>query len=149
MKTPRYFDPHRRATWLELFFDLIFAVAIGDVTHILSHTHAGHLDPGQFWKFVLVFVPLWSIWASHTLYANRFDSDSRQHRLATLLIMFLLIIISGSIGERFVANYALVVACYFGSKFIIAMMYFFRNTSITTAGELPQHLAAFFSLGQR
>src|SRR5690606_24542859 len=111
MHNTKYFDPNRHATWLELFFDLIFVVTVGDVTHILSHTHEGHLDPFQFWKFVLVFIPLWWIWASHTMYANRFDADDRQNRLATLFIMFLLIIISGLIGERFVASFEVIVVC--------------------------------------
>jgi low temperature requirement protein LtrA len=124
MHNTKYFDPNRHATWLECFFDLIFVVTIGDVTHILSHTHEGHLDPLQFWKFVLVFIPLWWIWASHTMYANRFDADDRQHRLATLFIMFLLIIISGLIGQRFLASFEAIVVCYAGSKYIVAMMYF-------------------------
>lgn len=124
MHNTKYFDPNRHATWLELFFDLIYVVTIGDVTHILSHTHEGHLDPLQFWKFVLIFIPLWWIWASHTMYANRFDADDRKHRLATLLIMFLLIIISGLIGQRFLASFEAIVACYAGAKYIIAMMYF-------------------------
>jgi low temperature requirement protein LtrA len=124
MHNTKYFDPNRHATWLECFFDLIFVVVIDDVTHILSHTHEGHLDPLQFWKFVLVFIPLWWIWASHTIYANRFDADDRKHRLATLCIMFLLIIISGLIGQRFLAGFDAIVLCYAGSKYIIAMMYF-------------------------
>ncbi len=124
MHNTKYFDPHRHATWLELFFDLIFVVTIGDVTHILSHTHEGHLDPLQFWKFVLIFVPLWWIWASHTMYANRFDADDRKHRLATLFIMFLLIIISGLIDQRFQASFDAIVVCYAGAKYTIAMMYF-------------------------
>jgi low temperature requirement protein LtrA len=124
VKDLKYFDPHRRATWLELFFDLIFVVALGDVTHLLSHTHNGHLDPHQFAKFVLLFVPLWWIWAGHTLYANRFDADSKPHRLSTLVIMFLLVVISGLIGDRFEASYPLAVSCYFGAKLIIAGMYF-------------------------
>jgi len=99
-------------------------VVIDDVTHILSHTREGHLDPLQFWKFVLVFIPLWWIWASHTIYANRFDADDRKHRLATLLLMFLLIIISGLIGQRFLAGLDAIIICYAGSKFIIAAMYF-------------------------
>jgi low temperature requirement protein LtrA len=49
MHNTKYFEPNRRATWLELFFDLIFVVAIGDVTHILNHTHEGHLAPLRFW----------------------------------------------------------------------------------------------------
>ena len=97
MHNTKYFEPNRRATWLELFFDLIFVVAIGDVTHILNHTHEGHLDPLRFWQYVLTFIPLWWIWVSHTMYANRFDADDRKHRLATLFIMFLMVIISGLI----------------------------------------------------
>jgi hypothetical protein len=30
VKDLRYFDPHRRASWLELFFDLVFVVALRD-----------------------------------------------------------------------------------------------------------------------
>lgn len=124
MHNTKYFEPNRRATWLELFFDLIFVVAIGDVTHILSHTHDGHLDPLQFWQYVLIFIPLWWIWASHTMYANRFDADDRKHRVATLFIMFLLIIISGLIDQRFLASFDVIIVCYAGSKYIVAMMYF-------------------------
>lgn len=124
MYNTKYFEANRHATWLECFFDLIFAVTIDDVTHILSHAHEGHLDPLQFWKFVLIFIPLWWIWASHTIYANRFDADDRKHRLATLFIMFLLIIISGLIDQRFLASFDAIVVCYAGSKYIIAGMYF-------------------------
>ncbi|MEH6437123.1 low temperature requirement protein A [Massilia sp. DD77] len=123
MYNTKYFEPNRTATWLELFFDLIFVVTIGDVTHILSHTHEGHLDPLQFWKFVLIFIPFWWIWASHTMYANRFDADDRKHRLATLIIMFLLIIMSGLIDQRFLASFDTIIVCYAGSRYIIAMMY--------------------------
>ncbi|MGX4643951.1 low temperature requirement protein A [Massilia sp. SYSU DXS3249] len=139
MHNTKYVDPNRHATWLECFFDLIFVVAIGDVTHILSHTHEGHLDPRQFWKFVLIFIPLWWIWASHTMYANRFDADDRKHRLATLCIMFLLIIISGLIGQRFLASFEAIVACYAGAKYIIGAMYFVskrrhkESTALATA----------------
>jgi low temperature requirement protein LtrA len=124
MHNTKYFEANRHATWLECFFDLIFVVTISDVTHILSHTREGHLNPLQFWKFVLIFIPLWWIWASHTMYANRFDADDRKHRLATLFIMFLLIIISGLIDQRFLASFEAIIVCYVGSKYIIAMMYF-------------------------
>ncbi len=136
MHNTKYFEPNRRATWLELFFDLIYVVAIGDVTHLLNHTHEGHLDPLQFWKFVLIFIPLWWIWASHTMYANRFDADDRKHRLATLFLMFLLIIISGLIGERFEASFAVTVVCYAGAKYIIALMYFVSKHRHKESAEL-------------
>ena len=152
MHNTKYFDSNRHATWLELFFDLIFVVTIGDVTHILSHTHEGHLDPLQFWKFVLIFIPLWWIWASHTIYANRFDTDDRKHRLATLFIMFLLIIISGLIDQRFVASFEVIVVCYAGAKYTIAMMYFVskhrhqESAELTTAVSLVILAGATISL---
>jgi len=136
MKNTKYFEPNRHATWLECFFDLIFVVAIDDVTHVLSETPDGHLDPLQFSKFVLVFIPLWWIWASHTIYANRFDADDRQHRLATLCIMFLLIVISGLIGQRFLAGFDAIVVCYAGSKYIIALMYFASSQRHREGAEL-------------
>jgi low temperature requirement protein LtrA len=143
----KYFDAHRRATWLEEFFDLIFVVTLGDVTHLLSHTEHGHLDPAQFLKFVLLFVPLWWIWACHTLYANRFDADSRPHRLATLAIMFLVLIISGLIGRRFDAAYPIVVACYFGARVIICGMYLHSGYQRHHHTDVAARLAAVFLIG--
>jgi low temperature requirement protein LtrA len=58
------------------------------------------------------------------MYANRFDADDWKHRLATLFIMFLLIIISGLIDQRFLASFDAIIVCYVASKYIIAMMYF-------------------------
>jgi low temperature requirement protein LtrA len=143
----KYFDPHRRSTWLELFFDLIFVVAMGDVTHLLSHTHNGHLDPAEFRKFVLVFIPLWWTWASHTLYANRFDSDSRPHRLATLCIMFLVLVISGFISDRYEYGYPAAVICYFLAQLIIAGMYFHSGYQRHHHTEVASRLAASFLIG--
>jgi low temperature requirement protein LtrA len=143
----KYFDPHRRATWLELFFDLIFVVTLGDVTHILSHTHEGHITPGQFSKFVLVFVPLWWIWASHTLYANRFDSDSRPHRFSTLVIMFLILISSGLVDQRFATDYPVIVACYFGARAIISGMYFHSGYRRHHHSAVAARLGAVFLIG--
>lgn len=143
VKDLRYLDPHRRATWLELFFDLIFVVALGDASEILNDAHGGHIPPQQFVRFVLVFLPLWWIWAGHTIYANRFDTDSRQHRLSTLVIMFLLIVISAQASAVAQDRYALAVACYCGARMIIAGMYFVskrkhhdRRSFSTTVGTV-------------
>jgi low temperature requirement protein LtrA len=147
MQDLKYFVPHRRATWLELFFDLIFTVTLGEITHLLSHTEDGHLEPAQFWKFVLVFVPVWWIWASYTLYANRFDSDSRPQRLATLAIMFLVLLSSGLIGEHFDHSYPLVVLCYFGARFILSMMYLHSGYQRHHNTPVAARLANVFVIG--
>jgi low temperature requirement protein LtrA len=73
------------------------------------------------------------------MYANRFDADDRKHRVATLFIMFLLIIISGLIDQRFLASFDVIIVCYACSKYIVAMMYFVskyrheESEAVTTA----------------
>ena len=75
----------RRATWLELFFDLIFVVAIAELAHYLE----GHLSLSGFFGFVALFVPIWWCWVGSTFYATRFDTDDLGHRLLTFLQMAL------------------------------------------------------------
>lgn len=89
---------------------------MSDASEILSETHDGRIGWQQLLHFVLVFLPLWWIWAGHTIYANRFDTDSRQHRLSTLVVMFLLIVLSAQITDavRDAGTYTLAVACYCG-----------------------------------
>ena len=82
----KYFDNDRHATWLELFFDLVFVASIGVITHHLAHAHHGHIEIRQVLLFPVEFIPVWWIWASHTLYANRFDTDSKTHWAASLVI---------------------------------------------------------------
>lgn len=123
-KKPLYFNEIRQATWLELFFDLIFVVALGKITHLLSHVHDGHLSHGVWLKFVLLFIPLWWIWIGHTTYSNRFDADERPHRVATLLLMFLLILFSVLIDQEMDRNFHLFAGVYVGARLLIAGFYF-------------------------
>jgi len=149
VKDLRYFDPHRRATWLELFFDLIFVVALRDVGEILAEAHDGHIAPQQFLRFVLVFLPVWWIWAGHTIYANRFDTDSRQHRFATLLMMFLLVVISAQVSHaaQDAGTYTLAVACYCGARLIVAGMYFVSKRKHHDRGGIATTVGTVFAVG--
>ena len=140
MKSLKYYEKNRHATWLELFFDLIFVVAIGKVTHILGHVHHGHFEPEQVWTFLLLFVPLWWIWSSHTIYANRFDTDSNPHRLATLFMMLLLIVLSALIEKIPEVNYPLVMACYFGIRVIISILYISSRRKHDDRGKFSARL---------
>lgn len=69
------------ATWLELFFDLIFVVAIAQLAHNLNQD----ISLSGFLGFVVLFVPVWWAWVGATFYANRFDTDDLCHRLLTAI----------------------------------------------------------------
>lgn len=123
-KTFKYLVHNRHATWLELFFDLVFVSSIGIVTHQLAHTHHGHLDPNQVWLFPIQFLSIWWIWTTHTMFANRFDTDSRYHRLSSLLIMFLMITMTAFLGNDLFEHYGRFIAFYLAIRFVLAGLYF-------------------------
>ncbi|MEV4579678.1 low temperature requirement protein A [Nonomuraea jabiensis] len=66
---------HRRATWLELLYDLVFVVAVAELADVL---------PTSLPAFVGLFVPIWWAWLGYVFYANRFDTDDVSHRLLAL-----------------------------------------------------------------
>src|SRR5205085_919414 len=69
-------EEERRATWLELFFDLVFVVAVGQVAHRLTHD----TSTAGFLRFAGLFVPVLWAWTGFTFYANRFDTDDAIYR---------------------------------------------------------------------
>jgi len=119
-----YFSKNRHATWLELFFDLVFVALIGKVAHMLGHTHHGHLDADLI-KYPLLVVPIWWLWASHTLYNNIYDRDSRGQRILTLLIMFLMIVISMFLKIDFTEVYIGYLIIFALIRYIIGVFYLF------------------------
>ena len=117
-----YLSEPRQATWLELFFDLIFVVALGKLTHLLAHTHHGHLIEGVWFQLILIFIPMWWIWVGHTVCSNRFDADTRLHRIATLLLMLLIMLASVQI-ENVAQNHVPFVIIYCTARLFISGMY--------------------------
>jgi low temperature requirement protein LtrA len=75
----------RRASWLELFFDLVFAGAVGQ----LAGTLQDHLDLGTLARFVLLFTPIWWLWVQFSFYADRHESDDAVYRGAFLTAILL------------------------------------------------------------
>ncbi len=129
----KYYTADRHATWLELFFDLVFVASISVITHHLAHVHDGHIEGKQIMLYFSEFVSVWWIWASHTLYANRFDTDSRTHRLASLVIMFLMTTLSAFLGAGLLEGSARFIVYYGIIRTVLAAMYFvtsyrFRQT---------------------
>jgi low temperature requirement protein LtrA len=85
-------EQHRQASWLELFFDLSFVVAVAQAAIQLEHAFAeGHPGEGIL-GFLIVFAAIWWAWMAFTWFANVFDTDDVPYRL----LMF--VIIAGSLG---------------------------------------------------
>ena len=73
----------RHASWLELFFDLVFVVAITELARQLVADHS----LGGFAIFAGLFLPVFIAWQGFTFYADRFDTDDTQFRVTILVAM--------------------------------------------------------------
>jgi len=75
----------RHASWLELFFDLIFAAAVGQLAGALQD----HPGLGSLARFALLFTPVWWLWVQFAYYADRHEAEEATHRVAFLSAILL------------------------------------------------------------
>lgn len=92
--------PGRKATWFELFFDLVFVVGVAQ----LSGTYAHHFDLAGAAGSVVLLLVLWWCWLGHTFHATRFDQQRPGQRLLGLAqivsVCFIAYGVSHAHGER-------------------------------------------------
>src|SRR5262249_25161928 len=105
-------EPHRVATPLELFFDLVFVVAIGQAALSLEHAVAeNHVVDGIIGYFIVFFAIYWA-WVNWTWFASAFDTGDAFFRIATFVQMFGVLVLAAGISEGFVGDLAVPVAGY-------------------------------------
>lgn len=80
-------EGERHATWFELFFDLVFVVAVAELAHGLAED----ASVAGFARFGLLFLPVWWTWILYTFYADRFDTDDVLYRLLGMVGMFAIV----------------------------------------------------------
>lgn len=104
-------EGHRHATWLELFFDLVFVAAVAQLAEILVERH----DLTGYIRFFGLFVPVAWAWMGYAYYANRFDTDDVPYRAMVSAGMAAVAGMAVAIGdfsdaglERFAVAYAAV-----------------------------------------
>jgi len=129
---------HRKVTWLELFFDLIFVAAVSQVAEPLR----GDYSMAGLVRFVPLFGLIWWAWAGHTSFSTRFDTDDTVQRLLTLLQMFAVAAMAANardaLDSRSSAGFA---AAYAVVRFFLVAQYV-RARSVPDAQSLAGHYLA-------
>lgn len=120
LRLPEEEAADRRATWLELFFDLVFAAAVAEVGNGLS----AHYTLAGLARFGFQFALIWWAWTGHTFFSTRFDNDDPLHRMLTLAQVFLAAVMAvnadGTMAGREMAGF---VAGYAGIRLLLAVQY--------------------------
>jgi low temperature requirement protein LtrA len=90
-------EAERHATWLELFFDLVFVLALAAVAGRLG-PHATPRTPDAAITFGLFALVQWA-WVGQVFYDTRYDPDDAPHRLMVLAAMAGAAAIAAGVGD--------------------------------------------------
>ena len=106
-------QPHRVASSLELFFDLVFVVAVSTASAQLHHALGeGHLQHGIV-SYAMLFFAIWWAWMNFTWFATAFDTDDWLYRVTTIVQMSGVLVLAAGIPSAFEhGQFALVVIGY-------------------------------------
>ncbi len=133
----------RHATWLELFFDLVFVVAIAELAHLLHD----HLDWGGIASFAILFIPVWWLWIDFSYYADQFNVEQGFYRLIMLGIMFGMIVLALTLPEALqVEGSAQFASVYTALRLVIVGLYFQAWRLVPQSRELTKRYTLSFSV---
>ena len=135
-------EDQRRATWLELFFDLVFVAAVGQLANALS----AEPTPARFFEFLGLFVAVWWAWMGYTFYANRFDTDDLPYRLLMLCAMFGVAVLATTIPSVFRGATEGFPLAYIAVRLVLVALYARASRHVPEARTLTRTLLSLFSL---
>ena len=133
-------ESERHASWLELFFDLVFVLAVAKIAAVLAKDS----DAYGFLKYLALFVPVWWAWVGYTFYADRFESDEIEYRVLTFAAMLAVAAWAVTLGGAFTMDGdAAFVGCY--ALVLAILIAHYIRTAIYV--PLARELALQFILG--
>lgn len=94
-------EPHRAATPLEIFFDLVFVVAIARAAVYLHHGIAEDHIADSIVSFVIVFFGIWWAWFHFTWFAAAYDNGDIPYRLVVFVQMTGALIVANGVERLF------------------------------------------------
>jgi len=130
------------ATWIELFYDLIFVAAL-----LIFSSAASHLRVSQSLWIVAVFAASWWVWFTTTVCANRFHMSDLTHRVL-LLCQMLLIVLMATESRASVKGHTALLCSEFGLLLGTLAVMHARAARLPTSDRLyARRLAALSAIG--
>jgi low temperature requirement protein LtrA len=135
-------NEERHATWMELFYDLLFVAVVAQLSLQLSH----NLSPFGILRFVLLFVPVWWAWIGQAFYATRFDTDDLGHRLFIIAQMFAVAAMAVTVHQGFSRGSAGFALSYAAVRFILVGEYIGADIFVPAARPIIRRYEIGFGI---
>src|SRR5512143_2714929 len=142
LRTPQEGE-ERHATWLELFYDLVVVAAVAAVAQALSQDHSAL----GILAFFGLFIPVFWVWAGHTVYATRFDTDDLVYRLLTFLQMFAVVGMAVEVHDASQGDTQAFSLAYLGARIILLLLLARADRYVPTARPFIRTYLRGFSAG--
>lgn len=136
-------ESDRSATWLELFYDLAFVIAVS----VLGGRLVADTSWTSVWSYLGYFGLLWWLWASHTFYADRYDTDDLVYRLLATAQMAAIVILAGSLSTGHAASTTAFAVGYTLSRLALIAMYMRARKHVLETRKLVTGYLSGFSIG--
>jgi len=112
-------EGERSATWLELFYDLVFVATVAMLgTRLIADTSL----TGWF-SYAAYFLLVWWLWASHTFYADRYDTDDLVYRFLAGGQMVAIAILAASVSTGPSGSTLVFAAAYAAARVLLLLLY--------------------------
>jgi low temperature requirement protein LtrA len=133
----------RHASYLELFFDLVFVVAIAQLAHelVVDHSLSG------FATFAGLYLPVFIAWQGFTVYADRFDTDDVVFRVVMLVGMLAIAALAVQIPDVTHGESTGFVVSYVVLRSLMIGLYLRSYRHVPEARPLIVRYASGYSLG--
>ncbi|WP_179282224.1 low temperature requirement protein A [Streptosporangium subroseum] len=113
-------EPHWTVTRLELFFDLVSVVAMGQAVASLHHAIIeDHVLEGVA-GYAAAFFAIWWAWVNWTWFSSAFDRDDTIYRISAFVQMFGTLVLAAGVVRAFEGDFAIAVGGYAIMRFALA-----------------------------
>lgn len=129
-------EQEKRVTWVELFFDLVFVVAVTQVSGLL---HDDHSWSGAV-RALVVFIPIYWAWVGTTMHANLHDVDRTRARLGVFAVGLCGLFMALALPEAYESHGLLFGASYWAARLLLFAL---MRRSYRGVGFNPFTAAAF------
>ena len=111
-------EGHRTATWLELFYDLAFVATVAVLGVRLGGVH----EAAGVWIYLGYLALIWWLWAGHTFYADRYDTDDLVYRILATVQLVAVAVLATSLSSDSASTTAFAVG-YTLARLVLLAMY--------------------------
>lgn len=137
-----------KVSWLELFYDLVFVVAISSTSHLLTTVNQ---QPRHFFaiigEYLLMIVPMWWAWAGQTMFLNRYRLILKKPHYYTFIQMFFVMLMTASFNLNFNETYFTFLLGFVGIRVLTIVQYHSAKRCIDNPADkkIIQLLTTYFT----